>query len=51
MYEWIQKNFPAIVDCRPIYVEKSITDAGYSIKSKEKMKLLGLPGEIVVAKP
>ncbi len=50
-YEWIHKNFPALVDCRPIYVEKSIRDAGYSIKSKEKIKLFGLPGEIVVAKP
>ncbi len=51
VYEWIHKNFPALVDCRPIYVEKSIRDAGYSIKSKEKIKLFGLPGEIVVAKP
>jgi len=50
-YEWVHKNFPAIVDCRPIYVEKSIRNAGYSIKSKEKIKLFGLPGEIVVAKP
>jgi len=49
-YEWVHKNFPAIVDCRPIYVEKLIRDAGYSIKSKEKIKLFGLPGEIVVAK-
>lgn len=47
-YEWIHKNFPVIADCRPIYVEKSIRDAGYSIKSKEKIKLFGLPGEIVV---
>ena len=51
VYEWNHKNFPALVDCRPIYVEKSIRDAGYSIKSKEKIKLFGLPGEIVVAKP
>ncbi|MFQ6052518.1 MAG: class I SAM-dependent methyltransferase [Candidatus Hydrothermarchaeota archaeon] len=50
-YEWVHKNFPTMVDCRPIYVEKSIRDAGYSIKSKEKIKLFGLPGEIVVAKP
>jgi len=47
-YEWIHKNFPVIADCRPIYVEKSIRDAGYSIKSREKIKLFGLPGEIVV---
>lgn len=47
-YEWIHKNFPVIADCRPIYVEKSIRDAGYSVKSREKIKLFGLPGEIVV---
>jgi len=47
-YEWVHKNFPVIADCRPIYVEKSIRDAGYSIKSREKIKLFGLPGEIVV---
>jgi len=47
-YEWIHKNFPVIADCRPIYVEKSIRDAGYSIKSREKIKLFVLPGEIVV---
>jgi len=50
-YEWVHKNFPALVDCRPIYVEKSIRDAGYSIKSKEKIKLFGLPGEVIVTKP
>lgn len=37
-YEWIHKNFSVIADCRPIYVEKSIRDAGYSIKSREKIK-------------
>ncbi len=51
LYEWLHKNFPKYADCRPIYVEQSIKDAGYSIKSKEKIKLFGLPGEIIVAKP
>jgi demethylmenaquinone methyltransferase/2-methoxy-6-polyprenyl-1,4-benzoquinol methylase len=51
VYEWLHKNFPKYADCRPIYVEQSIKDAGYSIKSKEKIKLFGVPGEIVVAKP
>ncbi len=51
LYEWLHKNFPKYADCRPIYVEQSIKDAGYSIRSKEKTKLFGLLGEIVVAKP
>ncbi len=48
LYEWVHKNWPKYVDCRPIYVEQSLKDAGYEIKSKEKVRLLGLPGEIVI---
>ncbi len=51
LYEWFHKVLPNYVDCRPIYVKQSISDAGYSIKTKEKVSLLGLPGSIVVAKP
>jgi demethylmenaquinone methyltransferase/2-methoxy-6-polyprenyl-1,4-benzoquinol methylase len=49
-YEWIHEHFPKIADCRPIYVEQSIKNAGYQIIYKEKIKIYGLPGEIVVAK-
>jgi len=49
LYEWVHKKWPKYVDCRPIYVEQSLKDAGYNIKSKEKVRLFGLPGEIVIA--
>lgn len=49
LYEWIHNKWPKYVDCRPIYVEQSLIDAGYQIKSKEKVKLFRLPREIVVA--
>lgn len=49
LYEWAHKKWPKYVDCRPIYVEQSLKDIGYETKSKEKVKLFGLPGEIVVA--
>jgi demethylmenaquinone methyltransferase/2-methoxy-6-polyprenyl-1,4-benzoquinol methylase len=49
LYEWMHKKFPQYVDCRPIYVEQSIREAGFEIKYKEKVKLFGLPGEIVIA--
>lgn len=49
LYEWIHNKWPKYVDCRPIYVEQSLINAGYQIKSKEKVKLFRLPGEIVVA--
>jgi demethylmenaquinone methyltransferase/2-methoxy-6-polyprenyl-1,4-benzoquinol methylase len=49
LYEWAHKKWPRYADCRPIYVQQSLSDAGYETKSKEKVKVFGLPGEIVVA--
>jgi demethylmenaquinone methyltransferase/2-methoxy-6-polyprenyl-1,4-benzoquinol methylase len=49
LYEWAHSKWPKYVDCRPIYVERSLMDAGYQIKSKEKVKISRLPAEIVVA--
>jgi len=48
VYEWTHKKFPKYADCRPIYIEQSIKNAGFEIEYKEKVKLLGLPGEIVI---
>ena len=49
LYEWTHNKWPKYVDCRPIYVEQSLIDAGYKIKSKEKVKIFRLPAEIIVA--
>lgn len=49
LYEWAHKKWPRYVDCRPIYVEQSLRDAGYETKSRETAKVIVLPGEIVVA--
>jgi ubiquinone/menaquinone biosynthesis C-methylase UbiE len=48
-YEWLHKKIPEYVDCRPIYVEQSIKQAGFTTKSKARVNLYGLPGEIVIA--
>ncbi len=48
LYEWFHKKWPKYFDCRPIYVEQSLMDTGYVIRSKEKVRLFGLPGEIVI---
>ncbi len=49
LYEWAHRKWPKYTDCRPIYLEQSLMDAGYEIRKKEKVKLFGLPDEIVVA--
>jgi len=49
LYEWVHKKWPKYIDCRPIYVEHSLTDARYEVRSKEKVKLFGLPGELIIA--
>jgi ubiquinone/menaquinone biosynthesis C-methylase UbiE len=48
IYERAHKKFPNYADCRPIYAEQSLRDAGFKIKSKDTVKVLGLPLEIVV---
>jgi len=49
LYEWAHTKWPKYLDCRPIYVEQSLRDAGYEIRTKERVSLFRLPGEIVVA--
>lgn len=49
LYEWAHKKWPKYIDCRPIYLEQSLREAGYETRSKEKKKLFGLPLEIAVA--
>jgi ubiquinone/menaquinone biosynthesis C-methylase UbiE len=48
-YEWTHSKWPKYVDCRPIYVEQSIIEAGYTVRSKKKVKLFRLPGEVIIA--
>jgi len=49
IYEWIHRKWPKYVDCRPIYLEKILCEAGYTVQKSETDKLLLLPLEIVVA--
>jgi ubiquinone/menaquinone biosynthesis C-methylase UbiE len=48
LYEWAHKKFPNYADCRPIYVEQSVREAGFMIMNKRKVNVFGLPIEIVV---
>jgi demethylmenaquinone methyltransferase/2-methoxy-6-polyprenyl-1,4-benzoquinol methylase len=47
LYEYVHKRWPSI-DCRPIYAEQALKDAGYGVTSRERLKMFGLPVEIVV---
>jgi len=49
LYEWAHERWPKYADCRPIYVERSLRDAGFGIRSKDVVRWFGLPNEIVVA--
>ena len=50
LYEWAHMKWPKYVDCRPIYLELSLMDAGYEIQSRQKASLTGLPLEIIIAR-
>jgi len=49
-YEWLHKTFPVLLDCRPIYVDKSLKEANFEIVHEELLSLWGLPVAVVVGK-
>ena len=49
LYEWIHNRCPKYLGSRPIYAEQCLIDAGYQIRSKERIKIFRLPAEIIVA--
>lgn len=48
-YERLHAKFLNYFDCRPIYVKRSIEEAGLDVISQEIMSMWGLPVEIVLA--
>ena len=48
LYEWAHIKFPKYIDCRPIFVTKSIKEAGFDIGYKKKAKIFIAPIEIVI---
>jgi len=52
LYEWLHRKFPKYASCRPIYVEKTIKQAGFDIvKSQEFMIMKLVPVKLVLAMP
>ncbi len=48
LYEKLHRAFPQYIDCRPIYLEQSLREAGFEITQKERQSFFGLPGETVI---
>jgi demethylmenaquinone methyltransferase/2-methoxy-6-polyprenyl-1,4-benzoquinol methylase len=49
LYEWIHNKCPKYVGSRPIYAEKSLIQAGFHIQSRDRVRVFGLPAEIILA--
>jgi len=50
MYEWIHELFPRALDCRPIFVEDAVNEAGFTTQEASLISMWGLPVEIIVGK-
>jgi ubiquinone/menaquinone biosynthesis C-methylase UbiE len=49
LYEWAHDKFPVYLDCRPIFVRKTLNEAGFRAADVTDKSMWGLPVEIVVA--
>jgi ubiquinone/menaquinone biosynthesis C-methylase UbiE len=48
-YEWAHQKLPARVDCRPIFPQRSLVEAGFHLHGVSPVSRCGLTGEIVLA--
>lgn len=48
VYEWAHARWPKLLDCRPIYVKRSLSRADFDVEETETMHLWGLPVAIVL---
>jgi ubiquinone/menaquinone biosynthesis C-methylase UbiE len=50
VYERAHRWLPALIDCRPIYVQTMLAAAGFYIEVAQTRSMWGLPVEIVIAR-
>ena len=47
IYEWTHAHFPNLLDCRPIYVQRAMEAAGFTIKD-QSIESMWVPVEVVI---
>lgn len=50
LYEWFHKQMPTLVDCRPIYLQPAMKEAGFQIQESTVKTMWGLPVEIAIGR-
>jgi ubiquinone/menaquinone biosynthesis C-methylase UbiE len=48
IFEWTHRHFPNFLDCRPIYVQRVMEDAGFAVQ-RSLIKQMWVPVAIVLA--
>jgi demethylmenaquinone methyltransferase/2-methoxy-6-polyprenyl-1,4-benzoquinol methylase len=50
LYEWAHEKLTQYIDCRPIFAQKALKEAGLQVVDSELQSMWGLPVEIVTAR-
>jgi ubiquinone/menaquinone biosynthesis C-methylase UbiE len=50
LYLWAHHRVPGLIDCRPIYVQDDLEEVGFLTTEAKKIKAMGFPIEIVLAR-
>ena len=51
LYEWGHERWPALLDCRPIELRKSLETGGFRVQAMKVQTMWGLPLEIGLGRP
>lgn len=51
LYQWGHERWPALLDCRPIDLRKSLETGGFRVQAAKFQSMWGLPVEIALGKP
>jgi ubiquinone/menaquinone biosynthesis C-methylase UbiE len=50
MYEWLHGVFPRLLDCRPIFAQDALNEAGFVTQDAALISMWGLPVEVILGK-